>query len=136
MTIEWKCPYCWTKYQIDEKYAEALKSKKNCKFCVRKDPNVPTTAEMDGLLTQKDMRMRDQVVLQCFQCLRWTQQTLYSEYTPCTGLVEGKPYVDGRGKAHSGCGGLNYDQTSLKSVRSYNKDTDNKRKPKAVKKKK
>lgn len=133
--IEWKCPNCWTKYQIDEKFSEALKDKKDCKFCVRKDPNVPTTAEMDGLLTQEDMRYRDQVVVQCIRCARWTQQTLRTEYTPCASMIKGQPYVDDRNKIVPGCGATNYDSTSMKSLRTYNKDTDNKRKPKVQKKK-
>lgn len=133
--MKWKCPNCWTEYEIDEKFAEALKNKENCKFCVRKNPNVPTTAEMDGLLTQEDMRMRDQVVVQCFQCARWTQQTYGTPYTPCTAIIKGQVYIDGRNKAVPGCGALNYDSGSMKSLRTYNKDTDNKRKPKAAKKK-
>lgn len=133
--IEWKCPNCWTEYEIDEKYAEILKEKKDCKFCVRKDPNIPTTAEMDGLLTQEDMRLSDQIVVQCFQCARWTQQTHGKEYTPCTGIIQGQQYVDGRGKIVPGCGKTNYDSSSMKSLRTYNKDTDNKRKPKIQKKK-
>jgi len=135
-TIKWKCPNCWTEYEIDEKFAEALKKKENCKFCVRRDPDVPTTAEMDGLLTQEDMRNRKQVVVQCFTCTRWTEQTNGSEYTPCTGIIGGKQYVDGRNKIVPGCGGMDYDSTSMKSVRSYNRDTDNKRKPNPKRKKK
>lgn len=134
-TIKWKCPNCWTEYEIDSKYETVLADKKDCKFCVRKDPNIPTTAEMDGLLTQEDMRMRDQVVIQCFQCSRWTQQTHGKEYTPCTAIIEGKVYVDGRNKTVPGCGATNFDSTSMKSLRTYNKDTDNKRKPKVQKKK-
>lgn len=130
----WKCPNCWTKYEIDEKFADALKDKENCKFCVRKDPNIPTTAEMDGLLTQEDMRLRDQVVIQCFICSRWTQQTHGVPYTPCTGIVKGQPYVDGRGKIVQGCGELKYDSTSMKSLRTYSSATDNKRKPGSKKK--
>lgn len=133
--IKWKCPNCWTEYEIDSKFEAALKDKKDCKFCVRKDPNVPTTAEMDGLLTQEDMRMRDQVVVQCFQCSRWTQQTHGKPYTPCTGIIKGQQYVDGRNKIVPGCGANNYDSTSMKSLRTYNKETDNKRKPKIQKKK-
>ncbi len=102
---------------------------------VCQSPNIPTTAEMDGQLTQKDMRMRDQVIYQCFTCCRWTQHKQGEPFTACTGLIEGQPYVDGRGKVQPGCGEKNYDRTSIKSVRSYNKDTDNKRKPKVQKKK-
>ena len=127
--MKWKCPNCWTQYEIDEKYAEVLKEKKDCKFCVRKDPNIPTTAEIDGLLTQEAMRERDQVVIQCMNCSRWTQQTLGQPYTPCTGIINGKQYVDGRKKVIPGCGQTNYDLTSQKSKRTYNHGTDNKRKP-------
>jgi len=130
----WKCPNCWTEYEIEAKFESALANKKDCKFCVRKYPDVPTTAEMDGLLTQEDMRQRDQVVLQCFECLRWTQQTYGTEFTPCTGVIKGAPYLDGRGKMIAGCGSKNYDSTSMKSLRTYNRDIDNKRKAKARKK--
>ncbi len=133
--IKWKCPNCWTKYDVDEKFESALADKIDCKFCVRKDPNIRTTAEMDGYLTQKDMRERDQVVIQCFQCLRWTQQTHGIPFTPCSAIIEGKVYIDGRNKAVPGCGALNYDSTSMKSLRTYNRDTDNKRKANAKRKK-
>lgn len=132
--ITWKCPNCYTEYEVDKKFEAVLADKKDCKFCVRKDPNVPTTAEMDGLLTVEDMRERNQVVVQCFQCMRWTQQTHGTDYTPCTGLVRGQQYVDGRGKVVPGCGAINYDSTSMKSLRTYNRDIDNKRKAKARKK--
>ena len=61
--ITWKCPNCWTEYEVDEKFEAALAGKKDCKFCVRKDPNVPTTAEMDGWKTIEEMRERDQVII-------------------------------------------------------------------------
>ncbi len=127
--IDWKCPNCWTTYEIDEKFADALKNKQDCKFCVRKDPNVPTTAEMDGLKTPEEMRERWDVVLQCLQCLKWTQQKLGEKNTPCTAIIRGKEYIDGRNKVVAGCGSVNYDHSSMKSVRSYNRDSDNKRKP-------
>lgn len=129
--MTWKCPNCWTEYEIDKKFSDALKNKKDCKFCVRKDPDVPTTAEMDGLLTVEDMRERDQVVLQCSSCGRWTQMTHKNsklERVPCSAIIKGQVYVDGRNKTVPGCGKIAYDSTSMKSVRTYNKDTDNKRK--------
>jgi hypothetical protein len=118
--IEWKCPNCWTKYEIDEKYSNALKKKKNCKFCVRKNKNIPTTAEMDGLLTVEDMRNRYMVVIQCMNCNKWTAHSdwhvgKYNKHIPC-----------------AKCGKLNYDLTSIKSLRSYNPDTDNKRRAKVA----
>jgi len=118
--ITWKCPNCWTEYEIDKKYEAALKNKKDCKFCVRKDPNIPTTAEMDGLETVEDMRNRNTVVFQCKNCNKWTSHQNYKgEHVPC-----------------NNCGEINYDNTSIKSLRTYNPDTDNKRRPKADKKKK
>lgn len=133
--IKWKCPNCYTEYDVDSKFETVLADKKDCKFCVRKDPKIPTTAEMDGLLTQEDLHSRDQIVIQCFECLRWTQQTLGTEYTPCTAIVDGKPYIDGRNKVISGCGSTNYDPTSPKSLRTYNIFTDNKRKASTKRKK-
>lgn len=119
----WKCPNCWTEYEIDVKFADALKEKKDCKFCVRKDPNIPTTAEMDGLLTQDDMRNRNKVVFQCQECNKWTTHYWIAgeknKYIPCTN-----------------CGEIKYDSTSIKSLRTYDPDKDNKRKIKAAIKKK
>lgn len=113
--MNWKCPNCWTEYKTDEKFADALKDKENCKFCVRKDPNIPTTAEMDGLLTQEDMRQRNKVVFQCTACNKWTTHENWipgerNKYVPCIS-----------------CGVIAYDGSSIKSFRTYNPDTDNKR---------
>ena len=119
--IKWKCPNCWTEYDVDAKFEEVLKDKKDCKFCVRKDPNVPTTAEMDGLLTVEDMRSRFRVVLQCINCNKWTEM----KHAP--GKTE---MVD-----CSNCGRRAYDSSSIKSVRTYDPEKDNKRRVKAVIKK-
>lgn len=115
--VVFKCPNCFTEYEIDAKYESVLKDKKDCKFCVRKDPNIPTTAEMDGLLTQEDMRNRHSVMFQCRSCKKWTRHD---------------NWITGQNNKHKPCecGVTNYDQTSIKSVRSYNPLTDNKRKPK------
>ena len=112
--MTWKCPNCWTKYEIASKYADVLKSKKDCKFCVRKNPLIPTTAEMDKLFTQEDMRNRHTAILQCRKCRNWTIQIDYlinRTFIPC-----------------SGCGETGYDDESIKSLRTYNPDVDNKRK--------
>lgn len=119
--MTWKCPNCWTEYEIDEKFTVALNSKQDCKFCVRKYPNIPTTAEMDGLLTKEDMRNRFDMVFQCNSCNKWTLHPNYSKthtYLPC-----------------SNCSLIAYDSSSMKSYRTYNADTDNKRRPQAKKKK-
>jgi len=114
------CPTCLTGYQIDDKFSSALKDKKDCKFCVRKDPLIPTTAEMDGLMDIEDIVNRDRVVLQCGSCNKWTDQNIgnRSSYSPC----------------HN-CGSRNYDLKSIKSYRTYNPITDNKRRIKAIGKK-
>lgn len=117
-TVKWNCPYCDTEYEIDKKYEAALKDKENCKFCVRKDPNVPTTAEMDGLLTQQDMRDRFFVMLQCTACLKWTKQDQRQKTKPCS---------------NPECGRMAFDSTSIKSLRTYDPERDNKRKIKATK---
>lgn len=69
---------------------------------------------MDGLFTEEDIKNRNTVVFQCKKCKKWTTHVDYiikREYVPC-----------------SGCGEVNYDQTSIKSLRTYNPLTDNKRK--------
>lgn len=109
--IKWKCPNCWTEYEIDEKFAEALKKKENCKFCVRKDPNIPTTAEMDGLYTKEDMRTRHDIVFQCVHDNKWKlHPNFHGEYLPC-----------------DTCENKDYDTGGAKSYRTYNPLTDNKK---------
>ena len=120
--IGWKCPNCWTTYEVDEKFAKVLENKQDCKFCVRKDPNIPTTAEMDGLYTQDDMRYRNKVVFQCTKCNKWTAHENWvaggnNKYLPC-----------------SNCGEKAYDHSSIKSFRTYNPDVDNKRRAAAKRK--
>lgn len=114
----WKCPNCYTEYKIDKKYAKLLEPKKDCKFCVRKHPNIPTTAEMDGLISIEDMRNRLQLVFQCVSCKKWTLHLHWNgKHVPC-----------------SNCNAINYDPSSIKSYRTYNAVIDNKRKPKIKKK--
>lgn len=110
--IKWNCPYCDTEYEVENKYADVVKDKERCKFCERKDPDVPTTAEMDGLLTQGDMRNRFKVMKQCKNCLKWTQQDTRKPDVPC----------------HN-CGAPDsYDIQSTKSLRTFDPAKDNKRK--------
>lgn len=87
---------------------------------------IPTTFEMDGLLTQTDIDNRFRVVLQCKTCRQWTEmnhpEPLKTELVPCRGIIN---KITGER-----CGLINYDSTSIKSYRSYSPLTDNKRKPK------
>jgi phage FluMu protein Com len=119
LKIVWKCPNCWTEYEIDSKYEEILKTKKDCKFCVRKNPDVPTTAEMDGLLTVESMRGRWDMVFQCKNDNKWKlHPNFHGVCLPC-----------------DTCGGTQYHTDSGKSYRTYNPLTDNKKRA-AVRKKK
>lgn len=118
--VIWKCPNCWTEYEVDKKFEEALKEKQDCKFCVRKDPNIPTTAEMDKLLTVEDMRGRFDMVFQCINDNKWKLHPNFKgAYLPC-----------------DTCGDAQYDTGSGKSYRTYNPLTDNKKRVSAKLKKK
>lgn len=121
--IKWRCPNCWTDYEIDEKFKPALEKKENCKFCVRKDPNVPTTAEMDGLETIEDMRGRYDMVFQCLHDSKWKIMKDFGRdgkknYLPC-----------------DTCGNTAYDTGGGKSLRTYDPVKDAKKKVSAKLKK-
>jgi len=121
--VKWKCPSCWTEYEIDSRYQEVLVDKKNCVFCVRKHANIPTVAEMDGFLNEEEMRNRHTIVLQCQVCNKWTAHERWvvgsqNAHIPCTS-----------------CDVIKYDSSSIKSLRSYNPLTDNKRRIKNSKRK-
>lgn len=77
---------------------------------------VPTTYEMDGLFTEEDIKNKDVVVFQCRSCRKWTPHKLtahdvWFDYVPC-----------------QHCGEVNYDMSSIKSLRTYNPFIDDKRK--------
>lgn len=74
-----------------------------------------TTYEMDGLFTQEDIDNRYKVMRQCRDCKKWSQMQV-DEHPKC-----------------AFCGEINYDPLSTKSLRTYNPQTDNKRKPKVKK---
>lgn len=98
----------------DNALREAVRKQQDlgyCKFCIRKDPNVPTTAEMDGLLTPEDMRKRFKIMIQCYGCSKWTQQDTRKPDNPCPG-----------------CGGTDFDRAGAKSVRTFRQMVDGKRK--------
>lgn len=73
---------------------------------------------MDGLFTEEDIKNRYTVVFQCKKCKKWTTHYDWEpgekhEHVPC-----------------QECGAVAYDSTSIKSLRTYNPLTDNKRKVK------
>lgn len=81
---------------------------------------VPTTFEIDGLLTEKDIADRFKVVVQCRNCNTWNHQNVEDQqhkvlkhYTPCIN-----------------CHKNDYDLQSVKSINTYNVLKDGKRKPK------
>jgi len=83
--------------------------------------STPTTFEMDGLFTEEDIKNRHTVVFQCRNCNKWTIHKNWipgnkNEHIPC-----------------DNCQSIDYDISSIKSLRTYNPVTDNKRR---VKKKK
>lgn len=111
--ITFKCPNCWTEYTIDAKYQKVVDKQIElgyCKFCKRKDPKIPTTAEMDKLLTLEDMRTRFEVMTQCGSCSAWNRMDKGTS-PPCTN-----------------CGSTEYDNESMRSVRSWNPTLGTKRK--------
>lgn len=76
----------------------------------------PTTEEMDGLITDEDKANKHKVMAQCKNCNKWTQQSIEDRsqpYRPCYN-----------------CGEVSYDIQSIKSLRTFNPLTDNKRKVK------
>lgn len=81
-----------------------------------KESRIPTTYEMDGLFTEDDIKNRYTVVFQCSLCKKWTTHYNWmpgerNQHKPCMG-----------------CGEIRYDARSIKSLRTYNPLTDNKRK--------
>lgn len=77
---------------------------------------IPSTFEMDGLLTQEDIDNRHKVVWHCRECKKWTQHDNW---------VPGEHNTQ---KVCDYCGKLNYDPWSMKSLRTYRPLVDNKRK--------
>lgn len=79
---------------------------------VGEENRIPTTLEMDGLISEKDIQDRHKIMFQCRPCTKWTlQSTLEKAKKPC-----------------QYCGATDFDQTSGTSLRTYNPF--NKRKPK------
>lgn len=80
-----------------------------------------TTDEMDGIFTEEDRKNKYTVMFQCAKCSKWTRHENWipgekNEHVPCTNCKE-----------------IHYDSGSIKSLRSYNPLTDNKRKVKIKK---
>ena len=81
--ISWTCPNCEESYGIDAKYSEVLKDKLDCKKCVRKDPDIRTTLEMDSIYTRQDMLDRFFIMKPCVDCGKFTKQDRRKENKPC-----------------------------------------------------
>lgn len=79
----------------------------SCKNCVRRDPNVPTTLEMDQILTEKDIRDRFYLMRQCSVCSEWQKHDRrLGQGTPC-----------------KSCQSTNFDLRSYVSIRTFNPKT-------------
>lgn len=77
---------------------------------------VKTDYEMDGFFTEEDIKNRYTVVFQCKGCRQWTTH---------------RNWRPGEKNTHVPCQNCNkedYDPTSIKSLRTYNPATDNRRK--------
>jgi predicted nucleic-acid-binding Zn-ribbon protein len=116
--IIFQCPACWTEYEVEDKYKAIVDKQVElgyCKFCHRKDPLIPTTAEMDKLFTVEDMRNRFWVMIQCEKCKEWNKvkKSALIISTPCTK-----------------CGSDRYDGASIRSIRTWTPDIGKKRKKK------
>ena len=77
---------------------------------------IPTTLEMDGLVSEKDIENRYKCMFQCRKCAKWTLQDMLE--STVTRLQKPCQY----------CGKREFDPTSGTSLRTYNPF--NKRKPK------
>lgn len=85
--ITYDCPYCLEHYVLWDSsmppismakhndLSEAVRKQYNevgtCKKCHRTDPNIPTTFEMDGLLTKEDILNRNKVYKYCSNGCKW-----------------------------------------------------------------
>lgn len=124
--IDFTCPNCDTYYILWDETMPAITAARHndlsevvrkqydeigsCKFCVSKDPNIPTTAEMDGLRTTIDMKERFFIMKKCQPCSKFTRQDLRKKSKPC-----------------DYCGSTSFDLKSSKSLRTYNEFLDNKK---------
>jgi len=96
--IIYDCSYCLSHYVLWNKEKGAISNEKReqylqliqnaikigkCKHCKRENPTVPTTLEMDGLFTEKDIKNRFFVMMPCIDCGKYTKQTKDKDIKPC-----------------------------------------------------
>ena len=97
--IVYDCPNCLTHYVVWDSSMPPITAERSndlwevvrkqidevgsCKRCVRKDPAVPTTLEMDGLFTEKDIKDRFTVMKPCIECGKYTAQNIALDNKPC-----------------------------------------------------
>lgn len=88
-SVVYDCPNCNEHYVLWDSSMPPISAQKNndlweavrkqydevgsCKKCVRTDPNIPTTFEMDGLLTREDILNRNKVMLLCQTEAEWKE---------------------------------------------------------------
>lgn len=92
-TLTYECPYCLSVYELvpaTQKESDAYKAiiekqmaTGRCKRCLRRDPNVPTTMEMDGLFTEEDIKNRFFVMKPCIDCGQYSKQDSREDNKKC-----------------------------------------------------
>lgn len=120
--IVYDCPNCLSHYVLwDESMTPLSIEKENnlvemvrkqidevgdCKKCTRKDPDIRTTLEMDGIFSLEDIRNRFFVMVPCLDCLQFTKQDTREKFKPC-----------------EHCGSENHDpfSTDWSSIRTWSK---------------
>ena len=98
-------PISESKYkQFEQAVARQIELNK-CKHCERRDPNVPTTLEMDGLHEEKHIKDRFFVMVPCLDCAQYNKQDTRIKFKDC-----------------SYCGSANYAKASTywSSIRTWN----------------
>lgn len=97
--ITYDCPNCLEHYVLWDSSKQPISLEKHndlseivrkqydkvgsCKRCVRQDPNVPTTFEMDGLLTREDILNRNKVKMLCTGEDKWVTCDMTENYKDC-----------------------------------------------------
>lgn len=86
----------------------------------------PTTAQMDGILTEQDERDRYKAYIQCRRCNGWTLVDGDAEmHTTIAGYS--------KNQVCEHCGAHDFDPTSTTSKRTWNPQTAKRRKPRVKK---
>lgn len=68
---------------------------------------IPTTDEMDGIITPEDIALKDKVMIECAKCGVYNKQ----HHVPGAGSSQYKPCIS--------CGKPFYNQSTIISLRTY-----------------